>query len=169
MSTLFTDLQGSTELLNRLGDEGNQELLEVHNNIVRDQISYHGGTEVKTMGDGFMIVFPNPGDAARCAIDVQHSLQQHNTQNQNRQLNVRMGINAGETILERGDYFGAAVVLAERVMAQATGGQVFVSDQFRSMSADSGEFRYIDRGWNRLKGFAVRQHIHELVWKPDNP
>ena len=134
MSILFTDLEGSTEQLNRLGDEENQELMRVHNNLVRELVAQHRGTEVKTMGDGFMIAFPHPLDAANCAIDIQRRLQQYNTEQPDRPLRVRIGINAGEAIQEGGDLLGNAVVLASRIMALASGGQILVSDLFRKLT-----------------------------------
>ena len=169
VSILFTDLERSTELLNRLGDEGNQELLHVHNTIVRESVSHHGGTEVKTMGDGFMIVFSNARDAAGCAIDIQRRLHRHNQEHQDLQLKVRIGLNSGEVIKEEEDFFGNAVVLASRVMGHASGGQIIVSDQFRKVLDGTGDFRFVDRSWKRLKGFDVRQHIHELMWRPESP
>ena len=155
MSILFTDLEGSTEQLNRLGDEENQELMRVHNNLVRELVAQHRGTEVKTMGDGFMIAFPHPLDAANCAIDIQRRLQQYNTEQPDRPLRVRIGINAGEAIQEGGDLFGNAVVL--------------VSDLFRKLTDGGSDIECVDRGWRRLKGFAVRQHIYDVPWSADQP
>ena len=164
VSIMFTDLEGSTELLNRLGDEANQELLRVHNSIIRELMYRYGGTEVKSMGDGFMVVFPKAKDAANCAIDAQRRLQEHNMEHPNRQLRVRMGLNSGEPIREEEDFFGNSVVLAARVMSHASGGQIFISDPFRKMLEDAGDFQCVDRSWKRLKGFAIRQHIHEIIW-----
>lgn len=169
VSILFTDLEGSTEQLNRLGDEENQELMRVHNNLVRELVAQHRGTEVKTMGDGFMIAFPHPLDAANCAIDIQRRLQQYNTEQPDRPLRVRIGINAGEAIQEGGDLFGNAVVLASRIMALASGGQILVSDLFRKLTDGGSDIECVDRGWRRLKGFAVRQHIYEVPWSADQP
>ena len=165
VSILFTDLQGSTEMLSRLGEEQNQELMRVHNSFIRDLVSSHRGTEIKTMGDGFMIAFPSPKDATDCAIAIQRRLHQHNTENPDRELKVRVGINAGEAISEGGDLFGNAVVLAARVMSQASGGQILISDPFRKLIDGHENFRRIDRGWKRLKGFDVRQHLHEVSWQ----
>ena len=165
ISILFTDLDGSTEVLNRLGDEGNQGLMRMHNGIIRDSITRYGGTEVKTMGDGFMIVFQNPKDAANCAIDAQRRLQGYNEERGDSLLNVRMGINIGEAIEEGGDFFGNAVVIAGRVMSMASGGQILTSEQFRKLSNNDGDLPFRDWGWKRLKGFDLRQHIYELNWK----
>ena len=164
VSILFTDLEGSTELLNRLGDDGNRDLLRVHNNVIRELVSRYSGTEVKSMGDGFMVVFPNPVDAAQCAVDIQRSLERHNLECPENQLKIRIGINVGDAIKEDGDLFGNAVVLAARAMRHALGGQILVSEQFRKSLDGAGELSYVDRGWKRLKGYPVRQHLYEIVW-----
>ena len=112
VSIMFTDLEGSTELLTSLGDEENQELLHTHNNLIREQISSHSGIEVKAMGDGFMVVFSSARRVVACAMDIQRSLHEYNQRNADRQLKVRIGINVGETIKEEEDFFGSAVVRA---------------------------------------------------------
>ena len=165
---LFTDLEGSTEMLNRLGNEANQELLRVHNDIIRQRLPQYGGTEVKSMGDGFMIAFSNAKAAASCAIDIQRGLEEHNLRSTDLQLKVRMGINTGQAVKEEGDFFGNTVVLAARVMGQASGGQIFTSEPFRKLSENGGDFQYIDRGWKRLKGFTVREHLHEIAWRTES-
>ena len=116
-----------------------------------------------------MIVFSNARDAAGCAIDIQRRLQSHNLEHQDLQLKVRMGLNSGEVIKEEEDFFGNAVVLASRVTGHASGGQIIVSDPFRKMLDGVADFRFVDRSWKRLKGFDVRQHIHELMWRPESP
>jgi class 3 adenylate cyclase len=164
-SIMFTDLEGSTELLRILGDEENQVLLQTHNTIIRQQVAKHGGLEVKTMGDGFMVVFYSIRRAAACAVDIQRSLYAFNQQNPDRLLKVRIGINVGETIKEEEDYFGSAVVLAARIMAQASGGQILVSDLVRKLVGDTSSFQYVDCGWRELKGFAEEEHLYEVDWR----
>ncbi len=168
VSILFTDLEGSTELLTRLGDEENQELLMVHNGIIREQVDSHGGFEVKAMGDGFMVVFSSTRKAVACAMDIQRSLSKYNQRQADRQLKVRMGINVGETIKEGEDFFGTAVVLAARVMDQAAGEQILVSDLFRKLAGSSSGLQFVDHGLKPLKGFTEEERVHEVVWR-DNP
>ena len=93
-----------------------------------------------------MIAFPHPLDAANCAIDIQRRLQQYNTEQPDRPLRVRIGINAGEAIQEGGDLFGNAVVLASRIMALASGGQILVSDLFRKLTDGGSDIECVDRG-----------------------
>jgi class 3 adenylate cyclase len=164
-SIMFTDLEGSTELLTLLGDEENQVLLENHNNIVRQQVVNYGGLEVKTMGDGFMVAFYSTRRAVACAVNIQRSLEEFNQQNPDRQLKVRIGINVGETIKEGEDYFGSAVVIAARIMAEASGRQILVSDFVRRLAASSSNVNYLDYGWKKLRGFAEEEHLYEVDWR----
>src|SRR4030042_258993 len=119
---LFTDLVGSTELTDSLGDEGAQEILRIHNAVVRTEVGRHAGSEVKTMGDGFMIAFRGPTSALACAVAIQRAIAQHNHEQPTREFMVRMGLNAGEAIQEEADFFGAAVLVAARIAALPPGG-----------------------------------------------
>ena len=83
-SIMFTDLQDSTQMLNRLGDEENQTLLASHSKIIREQLDKYGGLEVKTIGDGFMIAFYSARKAVTCAVEIQRELQDFNLQNPDR-------------------------------------------------------------------------------------
>ena len=165
VSIMFTDLEGSTELLNQLGDEGNQALIRTHNSIIREQINNNGGLEVKSMGDGFMIVFSSARKAVACAVDVQQSLEEFNEQHADQPLKVRIGINVGETVKEDEDFFGSAVVLAAGIMAQASGTQILVSDLFRKLAGSTSNFQYVEYGWKQLKGFAEEERLYEVDWR----
>ena len=165
VTILFTDLEGSTALLTQLGDEGNHELLRDHNSIIREQVQAHTGIEVKALGDGFMIVFASARRALSCAVDIQRSLREFNQEHADRQLKVRIGINVGETIKEEEDFFGSTVVLAARIMDQAKGEQILVSDLFRQLAGSTPGFQYLDRGLKQLKGFADQEHLYEVDWR----
>ena len=165
VSIMFTDLEGSTELINLLGDEEFQNLLRTHNSIIRQQVSKHGGLEVKSMGDGFMIVFASARKAVACGVDILRSLQEFNQQSPEHQLKVRVGVNVGETIKEEGDFFGRSVVLAARIISQASGMQILVSDLFCKMTSSTPDIKYIDHAWKHLKGFAEQEHLYEVDWR----
>lgn len=164
VSIMFTDLEGSTELLTRLGDEECQKLLRAHNVIIRQQMANHDGREVKVMGDAFMIVFSSSRSAVACAVEIQKRLQEFNQRNADRQLKVRIGINVGEPIMEDEDFFGSAVALAAKVASGASGGQILVSDLLRRLAGDTPGLRYVDYGMNQFKGFTEKQHLYEVDW-----
>ena len=95
-------------------------LLRTYHDIIRQQITRHNGLEVKAIGDGFTIVFYSARRAVACAVDLQLAVHEFNQQNSDRHLKVRTEINAWETSKEEEDFFGTAVALATRIMAQAS-------------------------------------------------
>ena len=166
-SIMFTDLEDSTLMMTRLGDEENQVLLSSHSRIIREKLEEHGGLEVKTTGDGFMIAFYSAKKAVTCAVEIQRELQEFNLQNPDRQLKVRIGLNLGEVIKEDEDYFGSAVVIAARIMDESVGGQILVSDLLRQVAdgPSNSEHEYADFGRRTLKGFNDEEQIFEVLWK----
>jgi class 3 adenylate cyclase len=166
-SIMFTDLQDSTQMLTRLGDEENQTLLASHSKIIRQQLDIYGGLEVKTTGDGFMIAFYSARKAVSCAVEIQKEFQEFKRHNPDRQLKVRIGLNLGEVIKEEEDYFGSAVVMAARIMDESTGGQILVSDLLRQVAdgPSNSEHKYADFGHKVLKGFEDEEHIFEVLWE----
>ena len=121
VAILFSDIEDSTVLTEKLGDERWLEVLREHNAIFREQISRHDGYEVKSQGDGFMLAFPDPCEALECAIDVQRAFAERERDGSGESLRVRIGLHTGEVISEEGDYFGKNVILAARIAAQAAG------------------------------------------------
>jgi len=156
---LFTDLVGHTEMMSRLGDEKGREVLREHERITRDVLKEHGGTEVKTMGDGFMASFGSVTRAVECAIALQWAFAAR----EGEPLSVRVGLNAGEPIEEEGDLFGATVILASRIAAKAEGGEILVSDNVRSLCSGKG-FLFADRGEFVAKGFEEPVRVYEVSW-----
>ena len=169
VSIMFTDLEGYTQQLNRLGEEENQALLRIHNCVIREEVSRHAGIEVKSMGDGFMIVFPSPTEAAACAVAIQGRLSKFNVENADRHLKIRIGINVGKTIHEEEDFFGRAVVLAARIMSEASGGQILTSERLRSLESTTSPWQYVDFGWRKLKGFSEEEHLYLIEWQRSQP
>src|SRR5206468_3747294 len=126
---LFTDLVGHTAMMSRLGDAKGRDILRDHERITREVLKAHGGTEVKTMGDGFMASFGRVTKAVECAVALQRAFADRDADQE--QLSVRVGLNAGEPIEEEGDLFGATVILASRIAAKAEGGEILVADTVR--------------------------------------
>jgi class 3 adenylate cyclase len=159
---LFTDVEGSTALTQRLGDAKAQELIRTHNSIVRDALKARGGSEVKHTGDGIMASFPSAFQALQCAISIQQVIAaQADTP-----LRVRVGINAGEPVAEEQDLFGTAVQLAKRVCDHADPGQILVSDVVRQLAMGKG-FLFSDRGDVVLRGFEDPVRLYEVSWRED--
>ena len=163
VTILFTDIEGSTTLTQRLGDAKAQEVLRTHNAIVREALRAHGGTEVKTMGDGFMACFTSATRALECAIAMQRGFAEHN-ESAEEAIRVRIGLNAGEPIAEDEDLFGTAVILAARIAAKAEGGEILASDVVRQLVAGTG-FLFSDRGDVVLRGFEDPVRLYEVRWR----
>ncbi|MDP9180569.1 MAG: adenylate/guanylate cyclase domain-containing protein [Chloroflexota bacterium] len=150
-TVLFTDLVGHTAMMQRLGDDKGREVLREHERITREILKENGGTEVKTMGDGFMASFSSVTKAVECAIGLQRAFHEYNARAAE-PLQVRVGLNAGEPIQEHGDLFGSTVILAARVAAKAAGGEILASDVMRGLCSGKG-FLFADRGEQVMKGF----------------
>jgi len=116
---LFTDIVGSTNMTQGLGDEMALTMLEVHDRIVREELSATGGREVKHTGDGIMAAFVSAASAVRCGINVQQKFSHHRKENPDQPLKVRIGVAAGEPIEHHNDFFGSTVQLAARLCAHA--------------------------------------------------
>ena len=161
---LFTDVEGSTALTERLGDAKAREVLRNHERIVRDALKAHGGAEVKAMGDGFMASFSSATGALECAITMQKAFAAQDDEHPETPIRVRIGLNAGEPIAEDEDMFGTAVIVAARIAAQAQGGEILASDVMRQLVAGKG-FTFTDRGEIALKGFTGLMHLYQVQWQ----
>lgn len=155
---LFTDVEGHTAMMSRLGDSRGREVLREHERLTREALRSHGGSEVKSMGDGFMASFASPQRALDCAGAIQRAFREAV---RGEHLKVRIGVNAGEPVAEDDDLFGASVIAAARIASQAEGGQVLVSNVVRELVAGKG-FVFHDTGQHDLKGFEEPVRLWEL-------
>ncbi len=160
---LFTDVEGSTALTQRLGDAKARGLLREHERMVREALKSHGGLEVKTMGDGFMASFSSATKALECAIAMQRAFAEHN-ESAEEPILVRVGLNAGGPIAEGEDLYGTAVNLAARIAAHAKGGEFLASEAVRQIVAGK-KFPFSDLGETALRGFEDRVHIYQVSWR----
>jgi len=152
VTLMFTDIEGSTSLTQRLGDEGAQRLLREHNEAVRRALDSYNGKEIKHTGDGIMASFFSASRAVGCAVQIQQTFAARNTANPEDAVRIRIGLNAGEPIAEGNDLFGASVQLARRICDRAEPSQVLVSDVVRQLVAGKG-FTFESVGAEALKGF----------------
>jgi class 3 adenylate cyclase len=160
VTILFTDIEGSTSLTQRLGDARAQELLRTHNTIVRDALKAQSGSEVKHTGDGIMASFPSASQALHCAVSIQQAVAAL----ADTPLHVRVGLNAGEPISEERDLFGTAVQLASRVCDHAQPGEILVSNVVRELAMGKG-FLFSDHGDVELRGFEDPVRLYEVRWE----
>jgi class 3 adenylate cyclase len=152
---VFTDLSGSTETLNRLGDARWRLLLAEHNQAVRAEIERFGGREAKTTGDGFFVLFDSPARAVRGVAAMVDAATAHG-------LAARAGVHAGEVELEGEEVRGIAVHAAARILRVAQPGEVMVSTTVRDLLSGSG-LEFADRGEFELRGLDGRRGLAALV------
>jgi class 3 adenylate cyclase/tetratricopeptide (TPR) repeat protein len=169
VTVLFTDVEGSTDMRTRLGDEIADELLRLHEDIVRERVTKHGGREIKALGDGFMVAFTSPRKAISCAVEIQRALDDRNRSSPGREMRVRIGINAGEVSEKAGDLFGAAVNAAARIAGKARGGQILIANVVKDLAGLRPDLSYVDRGLFWLKGFPERWRLFEVARQASGP
>ncbi|HMO96566.1 MAG TPA: adenylate/guanylate cyclase domain-containing protein [Tepidiformaceae bacterium] len=159
---LYTDIEGHTAILNDLGDERGRAILREHERIARQALRQHGGTEVLSTGDGFLARFDSAQAALECATTLQRELADASAELPV-ELRVRVGVNAGEPIVEGDELYGTAVVNAERIAAAAHGGEVLVANVVREIVAGKG-FAFSDRGTLDGTGLDDAIRMWELRW-----
>jgi predicted ATPase/class 3 adenylate cyclase len=161
VTLLFTDIEGSTVLAERLGDRW-PELLAEHNRILRETFSAHGGIELGAEGDALFVAFTGAGSAAAAAAAAQRALASHGWP-EDAGIRVRMGLHTGEPTRTADGYVGLDMHRAARVAAAAHGAQVLVSQTTRDLlpeTLDGLTFR--DLGDHRLKDLSGPQRLHQL-------
>jgi class 3 adenylate cyclase len=161
---LFTDLVGSTGWLERLGEDGAEELRRTHFSLLRQAVVEAGGQEVKNLGDGLMVAFASPLSALGCALAVQRSVAAHNQAHPERRLDVRVGLQAGEAVRAEDDFFGTAVVVAKRLCDRAEGGQILAGELVSSLVGSRGDFLFRPLGPLLLKGLTTPVPAVEVAW-----
>ena len=149
---LFTDIEGSTRLLDEMGD-AYADLLAEHRQTLRAVFTEHGGVEVDTQGDAFFVAFSGAGDAVDAAAASQRALGDG-------PIRVRMGLHTGEPLLTEEGYVGMDVHRAARIAAAGHGGQVLVSQTTHDLLPDGLALR--DLGEHRLKDLSAPQRLYQL-------
>jgi class 3 adenylate cyclase len=188
VTIMFSDIEDSTVLTERLGDQAWQDLLRKHNALIREQLQAYGGYEVKTMGDGFMVAFQSAKKGLDCAVAIQRAVAAMWPKMEDGRwkvdapdgdpssivhppsstplsptppsaLRVRIGLHAGEMIKDGDDFYGKNVILASRVAGKAVGGEILVSSLLRQLVESSvGASMFSAPREVELKG--LERHAH---------
>jgi class 3 adenylate cyclase len=160
VTILFTDVEGSTELVRTLGDRRARDVLRRHDALVRQAFDANGGTEVHQSGDGFMAAFRTARSGVACALDIHRRLAAERARTPETPY-VRIGMETGEVIAEEDDYFGATVVRASRIADLAGGGETLVSQTVQLLVADA-EVDLVDVGGHELKGVGGLHRLYRI-------
>jgi class 3 adenylate cyclase len=164
LTIVFTDVEGSTEMLERLGEDRWFEIMLSHNRLVHQAVSGHGGSVVKSQGDGYMILFASASAALAFAIALQRAFLEQNPGNPEEPLRVRIGMHTGNVLPTDEDYLGRAVVLAARITGRARGGEILVSQACREYTEHVGAWQYGRPAELSLKGLASVERVYPLEW-----
>jgi class 3 adenylate cyclase len=165
ITMLFTDIEGSTEMVERLGDEAWVEILRAHNALVRTIVARFDGIEVKAQGDGFMLAFQSSRMGLGCAIEIQRALELYAIKHPEHAPRVRVGVHSGFAIHEDADFFGLNVILAARIADRARGGEILVSQQLREFVHADDEVDFLEGQELTLKGLAGRHTVYPVMWR----
>jgi class 3 adenylate cyclase len=159
---LFTDLVGSTSLLQEVGESAYMVLLTEHDLVIRRALALSRGHEVKHTGDGIMSSFEDVARALECASAIQDGFDARTAEGATPELRVRIGVAAGEPVDHNDDLFGSTVNLASRLCEAAAAGHVLVSEVVRDIGVEKG-FQLADAGERALKGFPGQTRVFELL------
>jgi class 3 adenylate cyclase len=157
VAIVFSDIEESTALNERIGDRAWVRLIGNHDKLVRRHVKQHSGHVVKSQGDGFMIAFAQPKQAVQCSIDVQRSLRRRTNG-----IRVRIGIHMGKSVRRGDDLFGRNVAMAARVAALADGGEILVSEVVRDAVSDE-DIAFDDGRDVELKGFSGPHRLYAVA------
>ena len=163
VTMLFTDIENSSNLTERLGDTQWLEVLRDHNGIVREQLNEHGCFEVKSQGDGFMIASQSARRAVHCAIGIQRGLVERR-RSAPEPIHVRMGLHTGEVLRDADDFFGKHVILASRIAGKARGGEILASALLKELTESSGDIHFGGERDVELKGLSGTHLLYEVLW-----
>ena len=170
---VFSDVEGSTALLKRLGDRYD-EVLTAHRRLMRERFTEHGGVEIDTQGDAFFFAFPRARDAVTAAVEAQRAHAQHDWPD-GADVRVRMGLHTGEPALGTEGYLGLDVVRAARLCTAGSGGHVLLSETTRALAGSSlpEGVSIFPLGERRLKDIDEPERVFELeidgVTPPEEP
>lgn len=166
VTVLFTDIAGSTAMTQALGDAGAQKVVRAHNRVVRDALTDWNGKEIKHTGDGIMASFTRVTDSVDASIQMQRHTMAYNVQTPDLPLHLKIGLNAGEPIVEDNDLFGTVVQMSARIVDKAQADEIFVSDIVRGICVGKS-YKFINRGGYAMKGFDEDPTLYEVVWREE--
>jgi len=164
VTILFSDIEGSSAMTERLGDRRWLELLRIHNAMIRRELAVRHGYEVKTQGDGFMVAFSSARRALFCAIAIQRAFAAYNESQPEEVMRVRIGLHTGEAIKDTDDFFGKNVILAARIAAEAAGGEILVSSLVKQLTDSAGDIPFKGEREVVLKGLSGTHGVFAVGW-----
>lgn len=161
---MFSDIQGSTAYFEKYGDAAGLFMVHQCNDAIRRLVEKYGGTVIKTIGDGTMASFPEPGKAVEAAIEIQTALAVlRATRAEMERIALRIGMHYGTGIVRTNDIFGDVVNTASRVESAAAAGQIVLSEEIYAQVRE-GKFTIRELGRFTLKGKTGERTLFQVIW-----
>jgi adenylate cyclase len=167
ITVLFTDLVGSTEVMDRAGEDEGRELISRYMVRLREISHAYVGQEVKNFGDGIEVAFSSVVAALDAATTMQRAVQWENRTG-SLPLGLRVGLNVCEASIADGDYWGVSVVIAKRLCDLAEAGQILTSGLVQELVSQHREWRFSSVGEQSMKGISRPVEAFALAWAPLN-
>ena len=164
IAIMHVDVEGSTALATRAGDEVARRVLAETKRLVRERAEARGGREIDAVGDAMMLTFASARSAIGAATEIQEAVADRESQRPDETLRIRIGINVGEVLGHDAHPFGAAVNAGARVMGKADGGEILISELAQGLAGTIPGLSYLDRGRHSFKGFDKPWRLYQVVW-----
>jgi class 3 adenylate cyclase len=165
VTLVFSDMEGFTKMTESLGDVAAHQIVQTHNQIVREQTAAHAGREVELRGDGFLLAFSSARQAALCAIALQRAFAAHNAGNGGHPIRIRVGVHTGEAIKDADKFFGKSMIQAFRIADLAAGEEILTSSLTAELLRNAGDLRFEAEREVELKGLEGRHRVYALGWR----
>lgn len=163
LTIMFTDIKGFTSKTSAKSRKQIENMLELHDKLVRPVFKKYHGTVVKTIGDAFLVTFDSPTDAVHCGMMIQKILDKHNKESAEvDQIEVRIGINSGEVHVKNQDVFGESVNIANRIESIAKPGEIYFTEAV-FLSMNKREVPSAEIGYRHLKGIPGEIKVYKVV------
>src|SRR5438874_442872 len=166
---LFSDLRDYTRFVERHGDIAAASLISEYRRIVRAEVARHEGSEVKTEGDSFYIVFNTTGSAVTCAAAILREAERYSRQHPDRPMRIGVGIHAGEPVPHEGPHVGSAVIVAARLAQGSQAGALLVTEVVRQLLPRSLTLPMEERAGLTLKGLDAPPRVYAVDWHAARP
>jgi class 3 adenylate cyclase/tetratricopeptide (TPR) repeat protein len=168
VTVLFTDICGYTKYMETKGDISGRAMIQRHNDIVFPLVEKHNGVVIKTIGDAVMATFSTPLEAVKTSMDIQKGLYEHNRKSEpSERIYVKIGINKGDALMDKGDVFGDAVNVASRIQSQAEKDQILISQVVYEDVGGSEDILCRLHGTVKVKGKAEPIKLYRVVWQEE--
>jgi class 3 adenylate cyclase/TolB-like protein/Flp pilus assembly protein TadD len=167
MAVMLADVVGYSRMMSRSEDETHARFASHARELIEPTIHKYGGHLLRSMGDGLLVEFSSAVDAVRCALDIQRGLAARQTnENQKDRMQLRIGINTGDVLVDEHDIYGNSVNIAARLEALASPGMVCVSQSIYDQTRAQPRFFFADRGERRVKNIPYPVHVYEVAYEP---